>query len=204
MATLDKNKALRAVKTIINRGDGTGFPLAAKRQIRNALDALAGKSSDKGAGFTGTGAVHKTSVTREGELIRTTIALDLTGLNSAATADIIGGNGLTSCHFGQITEDVNGTIVGGTITCVEAPATGDTDIDVYSATESTGAEDASVTGTLTETLLHAHGGAWSAGQVGALVAPAANQYLYLSSGGAGADATYTAGKFIIEFIGYAP
>lgn len=201
MATLDLNQALRAVKTVINRGDGSGFPLAAKRQIKKALDVLAGKSSEPGSGFTGTGTVHKTSVTREGELIRTTIFLDLTGLNSAATADIIGGNGLANCHFGQILSEVNGTIVGGSITCLEAPATGDTDIDVYSATEGTGTEDAAVT-SLTETALHTHGGAWSAGQVGTFTAvPADRQYLYLSSGGAGADATYTAGKFQIELIG---
>ncbi len=195
------NEALTAVKKVINRGNS--FSLEAKRVLRAAFDKLAGPGTEEGSGFKGTGTVHKTSVSREGDLVRTTIILDLTGLNSAATGDIIGVNAAANCHFGQILSEVNGTVFGGTITCLEAPATGDTDIDVYSATEATGTEDASVTGTLTETLLHAHGGAWSAGQVGALVAPADREYLYLSSGGAGADATYTAGKFKIEFLGYA-
>ena len=194
------NEALNAVKKVINRGNS--FSLEAKRVLRSAFDKLAGPATEEGSGFKGTGTVHKTSVSREGDLVHTKILIDLTGLNSAATADIIGVNAAANCHFGQILSEVNGTIFGGTMTCLEAPATGDTDIDVYSATESTGTEDTAITG-LTETALHAHGGAWSAGQVGALVAPADRQYLYLSSGGAGADATYTAGKFLIEFVGYA-
>lgn len=193
------NPALKAVKEIVNRS-GT-LQLEAKRVLRSAFDKLAGTATAKGSGFTGTGAVHKTSVAREGDLVKTTILIDLTGLNSAATADIIGGNGLANCHFGQVLSEVNGTVYAGRITCIEAPATGDTDIDLYSATEGTGTEDAAITG-LTETALHAHGGAWSAGQVGTFGAVADRQYLYLSSGGAGADATYTAGIFVIELFGY--
>lgn len=193
------NPALKAVKEIVNRS-GT-LQLEAKRVLRSAFDKLAGTANAAGSGFTGTGSVHKTSVAREGDLIKTTIYLDLTGLNSAATADIIGGNGLANCHFGQILSEVNGTIVGGQVQCIEAPATGDTDIDVYSATESTGTEDAAVTA-LTETLLLASGAAWTNGRVlGLTGVPADREFLYLSSGGAGADATYTAGKFVITLYG---
>lgn len=194
------NEALTAVKKVINRGNS--FSLEAKRVLRAAFDKLAGPATEEGSGFKGTGTVHKTSVSREGDLVRTTIIIDVTGLNSAATGDIIGVNGAANCHFGQILSEVNGTIFGGTVTCLEAPATGDTDIDVYSATESTGTEDAAITG-LTETALLAAGGAWTAGTVKAITPPADRQFLYLTSGGAGADATYTAGKFKIEFLGYA-
>jgi hypothetical protein len=193
------SNALTEVRKVINRGNS--FSLEAKRVLRAAFEKMAGESGMKGSGWTGTGTVHSTSVRREGDNVTTTILLDLTGLNSAATGDIIGGNGLANCHFGQILSEVNGTILGGTITCLEAPATGDVDIDVYSATESTGVEDAAI-GTLTPTVLHAHAGNWSAGQVGVLAPPADRQFLYLTSGGAGASATYSAGKFKIEFVGY--
>ena len=50
----------------------------------------------------------------------------------------------------------------------------------------------------------ASGAAWTNGRILGLTAlPAANEYVYLTSGGAGADATYTAGKFVITLIGTA-
>ncbi len=201
MATLDLNSALRAVKTVINRGDGTGFPLAAKRQLRSAFDKLAGKGGTAGSGITaGAGTVHKTAVQRAGELITTTIYIDLTGLESEATlADIIGDDAAANCHLGQVLSEVNGTIIGGSVRCIETPAGGEVDIDLYSATESTGVEGALVTD-LTETALLNSGVDWtSAQELGLTGVPADREFLYLTVGTSSTPTagTYTAGKFVI-------
>lgn len=153
-----------------------------------------------GAGFAGTGTVHKSSVVKNGELYKTTILLDLTGAASSTTdLDIIGTSGVS--HIGQITAVKNGTIVGGQVTCLELPAGGADDIDLYSAVEGTGEFDGGIAA-LDETALIASGGAWAAGTTKGMTAlPAADEYLYLTGGEAGTAATYTAGKFLIELWG---
>lgn len=140
---------------------------------------------------------------RNGDLIVTQILVDIDDLLDGGTAgDIIGEDGVANCHIGQITAARNGTIVAGRMTCLELPAGGSDDIDLYSATEATGTNDAAISG-LTESQLINHG-AWTAGQVDDLTAwPAADSYLYLVSQGTG-DAIYTAGKFLIELYGIAP
>lgn len=155
-----------------------------------------------GAGFTGgTGTIYQTSVTNHGGLITTRILVDLTGLRSTASGDIIGVDGTASvCHLGQITAAVNGTVVAGRIKCFETPAGSTNDIDLYSATEGTGVEDTAIS-TLTETQL-VNAGAHSAGSEDILTAlPAADEYLYLVAG-ATLDADYTAGILMIELWGY--
>jgi hypothetical protein len=125
------------------------------------------------------------------------VLVDLTGLNSGGTAnDIIGVNGASNCYIARLPAM---TVLGGRMTCLEAPAGGDTDIDLYSALEGTGAEDAAVTG-LTETLL-INAGTQSLGTVTYFAAdPSTNHYLYLAGQGT-ANATYTAGRFLIEIFG---
>jgi len=157
-----------------------------------------------GAGITaGVGTVYKTSITKQGDIYKTTILLDLTGLASSTTADdIIGTAGV--CHLGQITAAKSGTLMYGQITCLETPAGGDLDIDFWSATEGTGAFDALVTN-LTEVIMRANGGNWAAGaatQIAFTNVPAANKYMYAAVGSAGgAPGTYTAGQFLIELYG---
>lgn len=155
-----------------------------------------------GAGMSGAETLEH-RVNKVGGLIKTEIFVDLTGLNAGGTAgDIIGTNpGVAASHLGQITAAKHGTLVGGRLTCLETPAgpAGGNDIDLYSATEATGAEDAAISG-LTETAL-CNSGALSAGTVVPLTAlPAANEYLYLVDQGGG-DAAYTAGKLLIELWG---
>lgn len=153
---------------------------------------------------TGTGTVYESSVDRSGSIIKTSILVDLTGLDDGGTAaDIIGvDGGAANCHLGQITAAVNGTIIAGRMTCFEVPAGGDPDIDVYSATESTGVQDTAVTG-LTETALVDAGDATLGSVVIFSALPAANEYLYLATGaGATVFGTYTAGKLLIELFGY--
>lgn len=149
---------------------------------------------------TGVGTVYKTSINRSGNIITTTILIDLTGLRSTAANDIIGVDGTAlPCHIGQITTAESGAIIAGSITCFEAPLGGDPDIDLYSAVEATGVEDAAIS-TLDETQL-VNSGDHTLGSVKILTAfPAANEYLYLVAGDT-TNADYTAGKLLITLIG---
>jgi hypothetical protein len=84
------------------------------------------------------------------------------------------------------------------------PAGGIDDIDLYAATEGTGAFDAAIS-TLVETAVITSGGAWTLGEVIPRIADTvtANQYLYLCGGAGGTAAAYTAGRFLITLHGYA-
>ena len=159
-------------------------------------------SVEAGTGITtGTGTIYKTAVQRVGGIITTRILIDLTGLRSTGSGDIIGVNGTALvCHIGQITAAQNGTILTGSMECFEAPAGGDPDINVHSATEGTGVEDGAI-GDLTETLLVNAGDATLGSKVYFTAVPAADQFLYLTTGDA-TDADYTAGKLFIELMGY--
>lgn len=140
---------------------------------------------------------------KNGSLHLTRLVFDITGLVAAATdLDIIGNSGGTaSANLGQFTTALSGTFIGGRVTCIEAPAGGNADIDFYSAVESTGAQDGGVAA-LTETALVTSGGSWTNGLVKGMTAvPAQGDYLYITSGSA-AGGTYTAGKFMLELYGY--
>lgn len=160
-------------------------------------------ATEAAAGITGgTGTVYKSSVEKVGGLIKTTIMIDLTGLGTSTTDLDIIGQGASAAHLGQITAARNGTILYGKVTCLETPATGADDIDLYAATVATGKFDDLVTD-LTETALLTRGGAWAAGDIKPLTGiPAANGYLYLCNGEAATVGTYTAGQFLIELYGY--
>ena len=153
-----------------------------------------------GAGFSGAGTIYKVGVRNTGTMKKTEIMIDLTDTKSVAVdLDIIGVSGVS--HIGQITAALNGTILMGKVTCLEVPVGGAVDIDLYAATEGTGAYDAGIAA-LDETALVTAGGNWTLGLEKIMTGlPAANQYLYLTSGAATAG-TYTAGKFLIEFWGY--
>ena len=157
---------------------------------------------EAGTGITtGSGTIYRSSVQRVGGIITTRILIDLTGLRSTGGADIIGVNGTALvCHIGQITAARNGTILTGSMECFEAPAGGDPDINVHSATEGTGVEDGAI-GDLTETLLVNAGDATLGSKVYFTGVPAADEFLYLTTGAA-TDADYTAGKLFIELMGY--
>ena len=159
-------------------------------------------ATEAGTGITGgTGTIYRSSVIREGGIIKTSILIDLTGLRSTASGDIIGVDGTSNvCHIGQIRAARNGTILAGRMTCFEARAGGDADINVHSATEGTGVEDGAISG-LTETLLVDSGDL----AVGTIVTftgvPAADEFLYLTLGST-TNADYTGGKLLIELFGY--
>lgn len=175
-----------------------------------AFDELRSPSlvTEAGTGITtGTGTVYESGVIRVGDIITTQIYIDLTGLDSDATlGDIIGVDGTAfPCHLGQWTAARNGTMIGGKMECLEAPATGEVDIDLYSATEATGITDGAVA-SLTETAIVAAAADWTAAavKVASGVIPDGD-YLYLTVGTNSTPTaeTYTAGKFLITLYGQA-
>ncbi len=157
-----------------------------------------------GAGITDAAdARAKWGVQRIGDIIRTSLIIDLTGLKSATTDLDIIGEAVTGddASLGQIKAIENGTILAGRMTCLELPASL-TDIDLYSATVSTGEHEVGIA-TLVETALVTAGGAWVNGMTkGFTVVPAADEYLYLVNGAADTADDFTAGKFLIELFGY--
>jgi hypothetical protein len=154
---------------------------------------------DVGTGITtGTGSICVANGGESGGIYRVSILVDLTGLNSGGTAgDIIGVDGTAlPCYIARLPAM---TVLGGRMTCLEAPAGGDDDIDLYSAAEGTGVEDQDITA-LTETQI-INAGTQALGTVTFFAAdPTLNQYLYLV-GQSTSDATYTAGRFLIEIFG---
>lgn len=190
-----------AAASILTTTDATAAATTSTAVELNKLDDSAVVMT-KGAGVSAM-ETYASGWFLNGTLKITRIMIDLTGLVASTTdLDIIGNTGgAASAHLGQVTAANNGTIVGGSVTCLEVPAGGPDDIDFYSATVSTGAQDSDVTA-LTETVLITAGGAWASGTVkGFTTVPPANDYLYLANGEASVPGTYTAGKFLIELFG---
>ncbi len=157
-----------------------------------------------GTGFsTGTGTIYKTSTMKVGDIFKTSIMVDITGLGSSTTDLDIIGTGVGPAHIGVLNAAQCGTtILCILMTCMELPITGVTDIDLYSGTTATGAFDIPVTD-LVETALITSGAVWTVNrQMAAGVVPASTEYLYLANGAAGVVGTYTGGKFLIEIYGY--
>jgi len=156
-----------------------------------------GQAMTPGTGLAGTGTVYLSFVERQGPIVKTTIFIDLTGLNSGGSdGDIIGVNATANCHLGQITKAVNGSLF---------PTGGEPDIDVGSASVATGTEDAAFSGLSGQVVNLASAADFTAiGQSRTLTSvPVADSYLYLVASGGATDATYTAGQFVIELFGYA-
>jgi hypothetical protein len=189
--TISKNGTTGAISTLSSI-NSSGFA---------SLDANT-MAVEAGTGITtGSGTLYRSSVQRVGGIITTRILIDLTGLRSTGSGDIIGVNGTALvCHIGQITAARNGTILTGSMECFEAPAGGDPDINIHSATEGTGVEDGAISG-LAETLLVDAGDATLGSKVYFTAVPAADEFLYLTTGAA-TDADYTAGKLFIQLMGY--
>ena len=140
-----------------------------------------------------------------GDVIETTIVIDVTGLNSGdAEADIIGVAATANCHLGQITAAKNGTLFAGTVQCVETPAGGEPDVDLNSNTVATLTEDAAHDASGTSVSLLAAAADWTGvlAPKSLTALPAADTYLYLIASGGATDATYTAGKFVLKLYGY--
>lgn len=198
----------------ISKADAIAYAAQAGRGHLSSLDLLlrgmvngrvqAGDALAAGAGITsGVGAVYRSGVQRFGDLIRTSILIDLTGLSSATSDLDVIGVGTSPAHIGRVTKAVNGTIYAGSMTCLEVPASL-TDIDLYAATEGTGVFETTGIASLTETALITSGAAWTAALKRIFTGlPTDGQYLYLTNGAADTADPFTAGKFLIELEGYA-
>ncbi len=201
MATTTFNGPVRSENGFQQISKAANGTITVNSGIKMATEATGG------AGIEGTAAVYVTQVNRlksdvatNVNIVKTTIMIDLTGLKDGGTAgDIIGKDGSGVAFIGKVTAANQGSVFGVTMTCVETPAGGSTDIDLFSATEGTGVNDTAI-GALTETQI-INAGAASAGTMVAGGDIAADQFLYLVSQGTG-DATYTAGRFLIEITGF--
>ena len=194
--------------------DGDSLNITSAATEHSGTLAVAGATSlgttaamTAGTGITtGTGTVYSASVIKVGAIFETTIYIDLTGLSSNVVTDIIGKEATANSHIGQITAAVNGTIVGGYVQCLEAPGTGEPDIDLWYADEATGAEDTAITALTNQTVVLTAAADWTIARDGTPTRtitgmPAADKYLYLVGGGGTTDAVYDAGKFLIKFFG---
>lgn len=154
-----------------------------------------------GVGITaGTGTVYHSWIERNGNIIKTSIYLDITGLGSSATADDIVGVAGGPAHIGQITAAKNGTIFAGQVSTLETPTANLTDIDLVASATGTDAFDGAVTsGT---TLLNS--GGLAINTFDTLTAlPSADDYIYITSVTETAVATAAAGQILIELYGKA-
>jgi hypothetical protein len=137
--------------------------------------------------------------------VKTNILIDLTGLVSEATHyDIIGDNGSDFSYIAQMKYEYTGIIYKARISCLETPAGGEPDIDVYQATSGSGTEGADVRMLFGATQLVDTNTDWAAGVTKVFATnPSDNNYLYLTVGTSASPegSTYTGGKFLIEFYG---
>lgn len=197
--TLTKSDAL-AHANLAERGAFKSIAAILRALVNGDLMSRLEQGAGEGVS-SGAGTVYRSSVRKDGGIIKTEIIVDLTGLNSSSAGDIIGVDStLAPCHIGRVTTARNGAIFAGRVTCLEAPSGGDADIDVYAADEGTGVEDEAVS-TLVETQL-VDAGSHSLGSVDVFSAvPGNGQYIYLVGAG-GSAGTYTAGKLLIELWGY--
>lgn len=209
--TTVESAANALVNAAVRQGVTTSTYLAAQQLpvsvLANLLRGQMGGASvldGPAAGITsGTGTIAKTGIATEGGIIKTTILVDLTGLSSSTTDLDIIGTGSSAAYVARITAAESGTILGGTVTCLEAPAGGVTDIDVYKATVGTGVFDGAATSLTGQGAVLTAGGAWALGTVRSIGADsiADGNYLYLTSGAAGTAAAYTAGRLLFTLYG---
>ena len=172
--------------------------------VVTGITDLNGNTMSAGTGITtGTGTVYAGAAVKVGGVYSTSILIDLTGLASSGSGDIIGKAATANSHIGQITAANNGTILTGQLNVYEAPAGGDPDIDLWYADEATGTEDAAITG-LSNQVQVMNNGDLTAASIDYFTAgtvPAADKYLYLVTGAA-TNADYTAGRILLEMWGY--
>lgn len=175
---------------------------ATASEINAIADLSAMASVTPGAGISGgTGTVVKSAIVPQGDFLLTKIYIDLTGLDSVADVGDIIGAGTSAAYLTRITAAVNGTIVGGQMTCLEVPTTGADDVDLGSGDEGTGKLNDDGTALTNAAALVTAGGAWTLMETKKFAAyPSANQYIYLLAGAATAG-TYDAGRFLIELWG---
>lgn len=174
---------------------------ATAAELNQADQSAVTGTMSAGEGLAASVGAYDVTTHRTGNIIKTTIYIDLTGLKSVdAAGDVIGDTGVS--HIGRITTAVNGVIFAGQVYTAEVPATGDDDIDLYASTAADGAYDDDASGLAGAAALMTAGGALVVGAAHPLTAlPAADSYLYLASGAGDTAGTYSAGIIVIELFG---
>ena len=170
----------------------------------------------QGEGYTtGGGEATLVSIRREGDYIETTLVVDLHGLKSINDAgDVIGKSNADPAddkpaYFFQWQNSVNGSFIGGTLQCVEQPATGEVDVDVVVASVGTGKYETPSGGLTNVADMFVAGADLEAGLFrGAKVAEGTNlnnYYFYFTVGTSSTptEGVYSAGKVMFKFIGKA-
>jgi len=173
-----------------------------------------GSVAARGGGFDAGGSSVTSFVSKINGEHETTLLIDIAGLTSDGTnKEIIGDSGGTAAAFiTQLTTAVNGLIYRATMACIEAPTTGEVDIDLV-ANSSNLAQGVAFDSTGTSVQMIAAGGDWALGMYepsqknpaggNAMTAGLNNYYLYLAVGtdSSPTAGTYGAGKFIIKLYG---
>ena len=163
-----------------------------------------GGSTGFGGGFVSDNDSKVPSVTNINGRIITKLYIDLAG-NASTTdnLDIIGDGTTADGSIYKHVNSINGLAVEVQMHCVEDPATGADDIDLYISADGAAAAGSLVTD-LTEAALITSGGAWEAGlaaQATFGVEDLDGAFFYLTCGEAGTAGEYSTGKFIITIIG---
>ena len=190
--------------------------VASDYSISSSLPALSelnqanvGPNEYPGSGLrAASGFRFNSSISRIGNIVKTTILVDITDLKSTSdNGDTIGNDTDANCwlyHRGNGSVNTGGSYYGGsgTVTCLETPAGGDADIDLYEATLKSIAGETHIG---SNTLILERGGSWAVGDVKVIAVGSNNNFIYMSAGsadGSGAG-TYSAGVFLIELYGFA-
>jgi hypothetical protein len=141
----------------------------------------------------------------QGEYVMT-LHVDITNAESKADIlDVIGTGTSSSVYIGKCSTTYVGYVYKAEMMCIEVPAGGDLDVDLYSNTADLATDDA-VTSSGTSVELINAGGNWAVGMRKISTAGLTmtdglhDHYLYLTTGG-GTAGTYTAGKFVIKLYG---
>jgi len=171
------------------------------------LQVSASSFTTRGAGAATGSNFHCKLAHLNGETV-TTILVDLEGMKSKNdTDDVIGIAGTNSASLMKWDTDKHGILFRVELACLETPAGGEPDIDVRASQIGGATYDTDGSGF---TLLVSGGGDFAVGRsinqnsdngLHQQTQLANGDHIYLTAGSNGADAVYTAGKFLIKFFG---
>jgi hypothetical protein len=181
-------------------GDITSNTKAEGHIVQNTSTATAA-----GAGGVASGGYVTTRHSKVNGLYTTTIELDITGLKSpSADQEIIGEDGAGAAYLTKIETTKTGRIYRIEMICIEAPTTGELDIDLIASDSNSLAYD-SAEGTNVDLVIAT--GNWTIGLMKDNMTIGGtdlnNKYVYLSTGtSSGATSgVYDAGKYLIVMYG---
>jgi len=199
-------------------GDATQWMSLSHDQTDSLIESGKGginlKTADPESAGSGVGnaASLTTRIARVNGEVVTTILIDIQGLvESGYNNKVIGDSDEANAYFAKLTSAKNGLIYKAEIACLEAPGTGNADINIIVHDTCTLTEGAAATSGTYEVLLDS-GGSHALGRLlytasgtttTNAVTSAAERCVYLATGamGSSSDKTYSAGKFIITTYG---